>query len=66
MHTVDEKPTYVSVSRLSFLYNVKESTIRYFIKTGRLPAKRLGRQYLIAENDFVNAFESVGKDDGKY
>jgi excisionase family DNA binding protein len=49
---------FYSVSNLSDMLNVTKNTVRNLIKTGVLPASKIGREYRVSETDFQQFFES--------
>ncbi len=48
---ISEEPAYLSVRDVAALFRISTKTVRRWIKSGDLPATRLGRDWRIARCD---------------
>ena len=55
----ESKPENCTVREASIILKVSEQSIHNYIKKGHLPAKKIGRAYLIKRSDIDSSLEEV-------
>ncbi len=60
--TRNSSGTYLSITKAARFADVAPGTLRRWIRTGRLPVKRAGRVYRIAQNELEGFLSRGGKD----
>ncbi|MBR5806091.1 MAG: helix-turn-helix domain-containing protein [Oscillospiraceae bacterium] len=60
--TWNKMPLILTTKDLTILMNVREATIRRWARDGRLPAKKIGKQYLFDREAIMHRLKGVEED----
>ncbi len=55
----EEEEVYLNVKETAKYLNVSEQSVHNYIKEGKIPAKKVGRPYLILKSDLLNELGEV-------
>lgn len=57
--SIEEEETFLNVKEAAKLLNVSEQSIHNYIREGKIPAKKVGRPYLILKSDLLTKLGEV-------
>lgn len=57
--SVEEEEIYLNVKEAAKFLNVSEQSIHNYIREGKIPAKKVGRPYLILKSDLLTELGEV-------
>ncbi|SHG26343.1 helix-turn-helix domain-containing protein [Flagellimonas flava] len=57
--SIEEEDSYLSVKETAKFLNVSEQSVHNYIREGKIPAKKVGRPYLILKSDLLNELGEV-------
>lgn len=57
--SIKEADTYLNVKEAAKFLQVSEQSIHNYIREGKIPAKKVGRPYLILKSDLLNELGEV-------
>ncbi len=55
----EEEEVFLNVKEAARFLNVSEQSVHNYIKEGKIPAKKVGRPYLILKSDLLNELGEV-------
>ncbi len=55
----EEEETFLNVKEAAKFLNVSEQSIHNYIREGKIPAKKVGRPYLISKSNLLNELGEV-------